>query len=74
MEKHFYYPIGTIINFDSKHYEVVEASQCNNCAFWNDNKEVCIAAGEPRNWYCSRYAREDFKDVSFRLVENNCNN
>lgn len=73
MEQHFYYPVGTIINFGNKQYKVVEARQCDDCAFWNKNKEVCIAAGEPRKWYCSRFAREDFKDVSFHLIEENCN-
>lgn len=73
MEEYMDYPVGMIIEFDDEKYEVVESDSCKNCAFQHETKQACMATGAQRKWFCSRYAREDFKDVIFRRIEEDCN-
>lgn len=73
MENYMDYPVGTIIEFDDKIYKVIESDSCDNCAFKHETKQACMATGKQRKWFCSRFAREDFKDVIFRLIEKDCN-
>ena len=74
MEDYKDYPIGTIIEFDGQIYKVVESNSCDNCAFKHETKQACMATGKQRKWFCSKFAREDFKDVIFHHVDKPCHN